>query len=230
MTTAESAVPEPRRVAITGATGYVGRELTSSLIERGHDVRALVRQGARARVAAGAHPVELDLFNVDELAGAVQGRDTVVHLIGTPHPNPSKAHEFQRVDLGSVRACVPACVRAGIAHFVYVSVAQPAPVMQAYLAARAEAERTIAGAGLTATVLRPWYVLGPGHRWPIILRPLYACAELVPAFRAGAQRLGLVTLRQMVDALVRAVEQPPSSGTMRVLGVPEIKASTTDRG
>ena len=229
MTTAESAVSAPRRVAITGATGYVGRELTSALIERGHDVRALVRQGSSARVAAAAQPVELDLFNVDELAAAMRGRDTVVHLVGTPHPNPRKAREFQRVDLGSVRACVPACVRAGISHFVYVSVAQPAPVMQAYIAARAEAERTIGGAGLTATVLRPWYVLGPGHRWPIVLIPFYACAELVPALRAGAQRLGFVTLRQMVDALVRAVEHPPIRGTMRVLGVPEIKASTTGR-
>jgi uncharacterized protein YbjT (DUF2867 family) len=148
-----------------------------------------------------------------------------VHLIGTPHPNPSKAREFQRVDLGSVRVCVPACVRASVAHFVYVSVAQPAPVMQAYIDARAEAERVITDAKLTATVIRPWYVLGPGHRWPLVLVPLYACAQLVPSLRDTARRLGLVTLLQMVNALVRAVEQPPSPGTTRVLGVPEIKAA-----
>ncbi len=213
------------RVAITGASGYVGRELTVALAQRGHEVLAPVRPGSARRVASGARAVEIDIFNVDELAQAVQGCDVVVHLIGTPHPNPSKAREFERVDLGSVRACVPACVRAGISHFVYVSVAQPAPVMQAYIAARAEAERLITDAKLTATIVRPWYVLGPGHRWPIVLVPFYACAEWVPGLRESARRLGLVTLRQMVNTLVRAVEQPPSPGTTRVLGVPEIKTA-----
>jgi uncharacterized protein YbjT (DUF2867 family) len=149
----------------------------------------------------------------------------LVHLVGTPHPNPSKAHEFLRVDLESVRAAVVAARRAGVAHFVYVSVAQPAPVMRTYVAARAEGEKAITNAGLTATVLRPWYVLGPGHLWPLILTPVYAVAELVPSLRADARRLGLVTLRQMVDALMRAVENPPATGTVRVVDVPAIRAS-----
>jgi len=214
------------RVAITGASGYVGKALTVALIERGHDVLAIVRPGGLQRAARGARAVETNVFSVDELARAVQGRDTVVHLIGTPHPNPSKAREFERVDLGSVRVGVPAAVRANVAHFIYVSVAQPAPVMRAYIEARAEAERIIMDAKLTATIIRPWYVLGPGHRWPLLLVPFYACAELVPSLREGARRLGLVTLRQMVDVLVRAIEQPPSPGTTRVLGVSEIKTAS----
>ena len=213
------------RVAITGATGYVGKALTVALLERAHEVLAIVRPGGRQRAASDARIAEVDVFDVDALSQALEGADTVVHLIGTPHPNPSKALEFQRVDLGSVRVCVPASVRARVGHFVYVSVAQPAPVMEAYIAARAEAERLIAEAKLTATVIRPWYVLGPGHRWPVVLVPFYACAELVPTWRDSARRLGLVTLRQMVNALVRAVEQPPASSAMRVLGVPEIKAA-----
>jgi uncharacterized protein YbjT (DUF2867 family) len=214
-----------RRVAITGASGYLGKALTVALTERGHHVLAIVRPGGSQRCAIGVRTAELDVFDVDALAGALRGCDAVVHLIGTPHPNPSKAREFQRVDLGSVRACVPACVRANVAHFIYVSVAQPAPVMQAYIDARAEAERVIADAKLAATVIRPWYVLGPGHRWPLVLVPFYLCAELVPSWRESARRLGLVTLRQMVDVLARAVDQPPSSATMHVLGVPEIKAA-----
>jgi uncharacterized protein YbjT (DUF2867 family) len=213
------------RVAITGASGYVGKALTIALIARGHEVVAPVRHGSLQRLARGARGIEVDVFNLGPLTQAIQGCDTLVHLIGTPHPNPSKALEFQRVDLGSVKVAVPAAVRAGISHFVYVSVAQPAPVMQAYIEARAEAERLIAAANLTATVIRPWYVLGPGHWWPVTLVPFYALAELVPAWRADARRLGLVTLRQMVSTLVAAVEQPPSSGQQRVLGVSEIKAA-----
>lgn len=53
--------------------------------------------------------------------------DTFVHLVGTPRPSPAKASEFRRVDLVSVQAAVTAALNAHIAHFVYLSVAQPAP-------------------------------------------------------------------------------------------------------
>jgi len=52
-------------------------------------------------------------------------------------------------------------------------------------------------------------VLGPGHRWPALLLPLYALFERLPATRDATRRLGLVTLEQMVSALAYAVEHPP---------------------
>jgi len=215
----------PLTVCITGATGYLGRALSAALRERGHRVRALVRPGGAARAAPGVDVRELDVFDVDALAAALGPGDTLAHLIGTPHPNPSKAAEFQRVDLGSARVCAAAATRAGIAHLVYVSVAQPAPMMHAYLEARAAAEAGFAAAGLTATFVRPWYVLGPGHRWPYLLRPIYAVAELLPATRDSARRLGLVTLAQMTRALVAAIENPPATGARRVVDVPGIRAA-----
>lgn len=211
------------QVAVTGATGYIGRRLTAALKERGHPVRAIIRPGSERRVADGVSAVAVNVFSEDELTAALTGSDTVVHLIGTPHPSPAKAAEFQQIDLASIRVCAPAALRAGIKHFVYVSVAQPAPVMKAYLAVRAEGERILASTGVATTVLRPWYVLGPSHRWPILLTPLYALAELFPSTREDARRLGLVTLDQMLNALIRAVEQPPAPATQRVLGVPEIR-------
>lgn len=212
-----------RSIAITGASGYIGRALTTELIERGHTVRALVRSGSQHRLAAGASAQVVDVFEPASLAAAMRPGDTVVHLIGTPHPNPRKAQEFQRVDLGSAKACIAAARQAAVEHFVYVSVAQPAPVMHAYVAARAAAELALRESRLTATVLRPWYVLGPGHRWPYLLLPVYACAALIPATRDGARRLGLVTLSQMVRALRRAVESPAQTSTVRIFEVPEIR-------
>jgi hypothetical protein len=49
-------------------------------------------------------------------------------------------------------------------------------------------------------------VLGPGHRWAHVLAPVYWIAALMPSMRDGAQRLGLVTLRQMIGALAHAVD------------------------
>jgi hypothetical protein len=74
---------------------------------------------------------------------------------------------------------------------------------------------------MNATILRPWYVLGPGHRWPYLLLPGYWVAELLPWTRDGARRLGLVTLKQMVAALVRVVEDPCAG--VRVWEVPAIR-------
>jgi uncharacterized protein YbjT (DUF2867 family) len=216
---------QPRDVFVTGGTGYIGQRLIASLMSRGHRVRALARESSVSRVPAGATAVIGNALNADSFASSLRSGDTLVHLVGTPHPSPKKAREFLSVDLASVRASVEAARRASVSHLVYVSVAQPAPVMHAYVAARAQGERAIAAAGLTATFLRPWYVLGPGHRWPVVLVPLYSLAALVPAWRAGAQRLGLVTLTEMVDSLVRAVEDPPPVGTRRIVDVESIRAS-----
>jgi uncharacterized protein YbjT (DUF2867 family) len=214
-----------RDVLLTGGTGYIGRRLVLALLRHGHRVRVLARAGSMARVPSGAASVEGNVLKPDSVLAALRPGDTVVHLVGTPHPNPSKAEEFIRVDLASVHAAAPASRRVGVSHFVYVSVAHPAPVMRAYIAVREAGEKIISELGLTATVLRPWYVLGPGHWWPVVLVPMYAVAELIPSWRDAARRLGLVTLPQMVRALVRAVEDPPPAGTIRVVDVPAIRAS-----
>lgn len=92
--------------------------------------------------------------------------------------------------------------------------------MKAYTQVRAECESLVRASGLDATILRPWYVLGPRHRWPYVLLPLYRLLELFPASRAGALRLGLVTLEQMTRTLVHAVENPCRG--LRIVEVPEI--------
>jgi uncharacterized protein YbjT (DUF2867 family) len=138
------------------------------------------------------------------------------------HPNPAKAVQFREIDLLSAGGAIEAAQRAGIRHFIYLSVAQPAPVMKAYIQVRAECERKLQDSRMNATILRPWYVLGPGHRWPYALIPLYRLMESFPPTRKGALRLGLVTHAQMVQALVDSVETP-STGT-RLVEVPEIRS------
>jgi len=211
-------------VLVTGGTGYIGQRLIAQLAARGHSVRALVRPSSAATLPKVA-TINGNALLADDVTAALRPGDTLVHLVGTPHPNPSKAAEFERVDLTSIRASVAAAIRLGIAHLVYVSVAQPAPTMRAYVAARAAGEAAIAGARLTATILRPWYVLGPGHRWPLVLTPLYALAKLLPATRDTARRMDLVSIGDMTTALVAAVESPPPPATQRIVDVAAIKSA-----
>lgn len=212
-------------VLITGGTGYIGRRLAETLVARGHRIRVLTRPGSRSRVTTGAEAVVGNALDATSYVAALRAGDTLVHLVGTPHPSPAKAAEFQRVDRPSIEAAVEAGRQAQIAHLIYVSVAHPAPVMKAFIEVRMAGERAIASAGLTATVLRPWYVLGPGHWWPGVLLPLYALLGAIPATREGAHRLGLVTIDQMLNALVLAVEHPPAQGQVRIMSVPDIRRS-----
>src|SRR5712692_3182576 len=125
----------------------------------------------------------------------------------------------------SPRASIEAAREAGIKHFVYVSVAQPASMMKEYIAVRAEGERMLRESGMNVTILRPWYVLGPGRRWPLLLKPVYWLMARFPSTRDSARRLGLVTLEQMIGALVRAVENPAQG--IRIVEVPEIRGEAT---
>jgi len=206
-------------VLLTGGTGYMGRALIPELVSRGHNVRALVRRGSEHKLEKGAATVMGDALDAASVRSALDGADVLVHLVGVAHPSPAKAREFREIDLRSIQATVAARPR----YLVYVSVAHPAPAMKSYIEARTEGESLIRGAGLNATILRPWYVLGPGHWWPAALLPVYWLMERVPTTREGARRLGLVTLRQMTMALADAVDCPAEGE--RVVDVPEIRAA-----
>lgn len=202
----------------------MGQRLIARLLGRGHEVRALVRTGSEKKLPAGCTAIAGNALHGDSYADQIGPADTFVQLVGVAHPSPAKAAEFRRIDLPAGLGAISAARSTGVRNFVYVSVAHPAPMMHAYIGVRAECEAAIATAGLNATVLRPWYVLGPGHRWPYLLLPLYKLAEWVPSTRDGARRLGLVTLEQMLNALTCAVESPVTG--VRVVGVPEIRNAT----
>ncbi|HYU46458.1 MAG TPA: NAD(P)-dependent oxidoreductase [Terriglobales bacterium] len=219
---------EARRVFITGGTGYLGSSLIPILLERSHRVRALVRPNSNGKVTGGCEVVTGDPLDANSYRNLIRPADTFIHLVGVPHPSPSKGEQFRRVDLVAAREAINVAAELGMQHFIYLSVAHPAPMMKSYIAVRAECEQMIHQTHLNSTILRPWYVVGPGHRWPCVLSPFYTLMEWLPFTRRGAQRLGLVTLEQMVLALVEAVESPARG--VRIMEVPEIRAAHLDLG
>ena len=208
-------------VFVTGGTGYIGSRLIPLLAQRGHTIRALVRQGSETRLPSGCEVVFGNALEQHSFEKLVQPAHTFIQLVGVPHPSPSKAEQFKAVDLASVRASVGAAAAAGIQHFIYISVAHPAPIMKEYIAVRSEGEDLIHGAGFNATIVRPWYVLGPGHRWPMVLLPVYWLLACSPRTRESAHRLGLVSLRQLLGVLAAAVDSPASG--VRILEAPAIR-------
>ena len=211
----------PHSVFITGGTGYIGSRLVPLLLARSHQLKALVRAGSDKKLPAGTRSIVGDALQMDSYTNEVRGTDTFVHLIGVPHPSPAKAKQFHDVDLVSIKVAIKAARDAGVGHFIYLSVAHPAPVMKEFIAVRSEGEQMIREIGISATFVRPWYVLGPGHYWPYAILPIYWLLEKIPSTRESATRLGLISIDQMLSALVWSVENPATG--VQIVDVPRIR-------
>jgi uncharacterized protein YbjT (DUF2867 family) len=216
----------PKQVFITGGTGYLGRRLIPMLMKKGYAVKALTRKGSEQKLPSGCIPVISDPFDGNTFANHIEPGSTFIQLLGVSHPGPSKKDLFYKIDFASVSASVTAANKAGCEHFVYVSVAQtPTSVMRDYQLCRAECENMIRQTSLKVTIIRPWYIIGPGHYWPLLFLPLFKLLEIIPRTSTKAKALRLVYLQQMLSTLIYAVEHPPDQ--MRFLEIDEIRRTTT---
>ncbi len=199
-----------KTVFITGGTGYIGKRLTKHLIRRGHKVLLLVRKGSEHKVPKEAKAITADPFNANSFQSFIPKDAVFVQLLGVSHPSPKKAKQFKEIDLPSVKASADAATVANVSQFIYISVAMsPSKLLAAYQNVRKEGEEYCKEKGMNCTFIRPWYVLGPGHWWPVILLPFYGLAELIPSWRKQARSKGLVTIRQMLGTLINAIESEP---------------------
>lgn len=213
-------------VFISGATGYLGRPLTQAFVTAGFDVHALTRPQSIRKLPLGCRPIPGNALDPATFQHAVPSQTTYIHLTGVAHPSPAKAKEFHTIDQASFEASLQAARANRAKHFIYVSVAHPAPVMRDYIDVRRHCESRLLQSQIPATILRPWYILGEGHRWPLILIPFYKLAEAIPSTRTTAQRLGLVTRDQMLAAIKNAATSPAPT-TPQILEVPAIRAATS---
>jgi divinyl chlorophyllide a 8-vinyl-reductase len=148
-------------------TGYIGRQLISQLLARGHRILALAHHGSQAKLPEPCEIVIGNLLDRLTFIDAISPCDTFVRLVGVPHPSPHKAQQFPDIALRSAAESIEAARGVGIAHFVYVSVAQLAPVMRAYQAARRQAEELLDLSGLRRTILVQITNTTPVHGTPV---------------------------------------------------------------
>jgi uncharacterized protein YbjT (DUF2867 family) len=200
-------------VFITGGTGYIGCRLIKALLDKGgYTIRALVRTGSEYRLPSGCEKIIGNALDARTYSKTIRPATILIHLVGVPHPSPSKKQQFREIDLVSVQQAAIATNDGSIEHIIYLSVAQyPANIMKDYQEVRASGEALLSKTGIKCSFIRPWYVLGPGHWWPLLLKPVYWAARLVPSFREMAEKLNTVTIHQMIETLTHAIENPPAS-------------------
>jgi nucleoside-diphosphate-sugar epimerase len=217
-----------KTIFISGGTGYIGTRLIRILLKRGHPVLALVRKESEYKVPAGAKFIIANPFDAGTFQSFIPKESVFIHLLGVSHPSPKKAKQFQEIDWPGIKASAGAAMAAGVSHFIYISVSMaPTKLMAAFQAVRKDGEAYCLANKLNCTFIRPWYVLGPGHWWPVFILPFYGIAELVPAWRKKARAMGLVTIKQMLAALLLTVESAPVP--LRILEIKDIRAANKNR-
>ena len=237
------------KALVTGASGFIGRHLVSTLARRGHDVVCLVRPTSDTRPFEGL-PVRLavgDLGDPSSLASAVADRDRVFHLAGIVQAVDEQA--FETVNVGGTRNLVEACLSSapGLERFVFVSsIAAAGPnapgkarreddaprPISAYGRSKLAAEGVVleAGARMPVTILRPPNVLGPGSRELAgAIRLLRK--RIMPEVGDELPRTSLIDVDDLVEAMLLAAEHPGSVGQTyfvtdgRAYAWPEITAA-----
>lgn len=216
------------KALVTGAAGFLGAWLVRLLLERGHEVRAMVRPGRPlgALEGLGVEEARGDVTDPSSLVRAVQGCDAVFHLAGVRRS--ARREEFMRVNAEATRLLLDACLEGAprLSRFVLagsITAAGPsrdgkreedplAPV-EWYGESKAEAERIALSYAdqLPVAVARPPRVTGPGDRENLLFFRLVKAGFLF-TFSGGPRPLSFVDVEDCVRGLLLLAERPEAKG------------------
>jgi nucleoside-diphosphate-sugar epimerase len=224
------------RIALTGATGFVGGHLAEALLGAGHDVACLVRTPAKAAdlQARGARLVAGDLDDAAALGRLLEGAEVLHHVAGVIAARTPA--EFERVNRAGTFALARQALAAGVRRMVYVSslaVSGPAlpgrPLEEAdrdqpvtpYGRSKQAGEEAVRASGIAYTIVRPPAVYGPRDRELLRVFRL-ARRRLVPLLGDGRQELSFVHAADLARALAAAGESEATLGRTYHAAHPEV--------
>lgn len=149
------------KLAVTGATGFVGQALIDQGLAAGCEHKALTRREQAVRT--GVDWVSGDLADREALRALVRGSEAVIHIAGVVNsPDPAA---FEAGNVTGTLNLIEAALAEGITRFVHVSsLSAREPNLSEYGASKARAEKLVRASGLDWTIVRPPWVYGPGDR------------------------------------------------------------------
>jgi uncharacterized protein YbjT (DUF2867 family) len=210
-------------IAVTGATGFVGRHVAAVLARRGHAVRALVRSRdqARALESLGVELVPGHLADAAALTALTRGASAVIHLVGIIVE--TSGVTFHAVHVEGTRRVLAAARDAGVERFVHMSAvgARDEPGATPYHRTKWRGEELVRASGLSHAVFRPSIISGPGSAPIRTLARLHRWSPVVPVFGDGHFPTQPVWVEDVALVLALAVEQPALVGAFE-LGGPQV--------
>lgn len=196
-------------VAVTGATGFVGRHLVAQLLADGWQVRALIRRSDPELESAGVQTIVGSLEDTASLGDLVLGADALVHGAGAVF---ARNHgEFMAINAGGTQRLMDAVRRGAAAPRLVLisSLAAREPQLSAYAASKRQAEEIVVNDGVCPNwcIVRPPAVYGGGDRMTLpLFRQFTRGLAFVPA--GGKARFSLLYVADLATAVARLLSQP----------------------
>jgi uncharacterized protein YbjT (DUF2867 family) len=196
-------------VLVTGGTGFVGPKVVHALRGEEREVRCLVRDadGAHQARSWGCEVVEGDMADADSLRRAVEGCDTVVHLVAIIVGKPE---DFEQVMTQGTRDLIAAAKEAGVGRFVLMSAlgtGEETKELTPYFKAKWQMEQAVQGSGLEHVIFRPSFVFGrDGGALPTFLK-LVRYAPVIPVIGPGTQRIQPIWVEDVAAFFAQAIEK-----------------------
>lgn len=194
----------PLKIALTGATGFVGRAVVSALLAKHYQVSALVRDLTKASLPFELRSVQGDLQNGAALDDLTKGADVVIHVAGVT--GALTRNDFFVANERGSRAIAEAAARNGVKRFVHISsLAAREPELSIYGASKRAGEAAVETlkAKMSVVILRPPAVYGPGDRGTLpLLRSLTQSFAVIPS--SSMSRFSLIYVDDLARIIVEA--------------------------
>jgi uncharacterized protein YbjT (DUF2867 family) len=213
-----------RRIAVAGASGYIGGRLSRRLVESGYEVRCLARHPGKllGREWAANPNVDVrqaDLSDADSLANVLEGCEAAFYLV---HSMTSGGGAYARLDRDLALTFAEAARKAGVGRIIYLGgLGETGPELSEHLASRREVEAALASTGVPVTVLRAAMIIGSGsasfeilrylvERLPVMITPKWVSTPCQP-----------IAVRNVIEYLVGSLSAPETAGATFDIGGPE---------
>jgi uncharacterized protein YbjT (DUF2867 family) len=205
------------RVLVTGGTGVIGKASVDALLERGHTVRLLSRHAEQAVAIweEGVEPFAGNVTNAEDVRGAAEGCDVVLHIVGIVDETPNRT--FEQVNVEGTRAMVREAERAGVGRFVFISSLGADVGESEYHRSKREAEAIVQAFSREWVILRPGNVYGPGDRVISLLLKMVRTLPAVPVITGGDRAFQPIFTEDLAQTIRGALERDDVAG--RVLEV-----------
>jgi uncharacterized protein YbjT (DUF2867 family) len=209
------------RVAVTGASGFVGHNLVIELRARGFAVRAISRDPNKLAWARslGAEAVRADVFQPSSIAAALSGADLAYYLIHSMEPGVPA--DYAGRDREAARNFARAAKQAGVRRIIYLGGLGRAGLSE-HLASRAEVGRILEAEGPPLTIIGAGIILGAGGASFQMLRDLTNRLPVMVTPRWVGTRTQPVALDDAIGCLVGLLDHPKTAGQRYDIGTPEV--------